>query len=259
MPTGRRATACARDVIGPDTDDEEQPVSTTIEWGRIQGQRITFPMEVRSFHAVTMGFAVDAAAAARLLPGEAFEVVEVADGVAQLIVSICDYRENPWGDYNEVNLGFLTRPAGAPPEVIGSFVYRMPVDQAFTCEAGNAVMGFPKTVERIDITYPDGEVRADLYQGDAPALAVAVPRVDPPEGEAERMESVSYSYLDGAAYGTPLEIEVGRGVVEPGHVRIELGSGPIADELRSLGLPTAPDFCAWGEGLSATFHLGRPV
>lgn len=234
-------------------------MSTTVEWGSIQGQLITFPMEVPSFHAVTMGFSVDAAAAARLLPGDAFELVEVADGAAQLIVSICDYRENPWGDYNEVNLGFLARPTGAPPEVIGSFVYRMPVDQAFTCEAGNAVMGFPKTVERIDITYPEGEVHAALYQDDVLALAVTVPRVDQPAGDAARMEAVSYSYLDGVAYGTPLEIEVGRGVVEPDDVHIELGSGPIADELRSLGLPTTPDFSGWGENLSATFHLGREI
>ncbi len=234
-------------------------MSTTTEWGQIQGRPITFPMEVRAFNAVTMGFSVDASAASRLLPGVAFELVEVGEGVAQFIVSVCDYRDNPWGDYNEVNLGFLARPAGAPPEVIGSFVYRMPVDQAFTCEAGNAVMGFPKTVERIDVTYPGGEVRAELWHDGTLALAVAVPRVDQPEGPSARMESVSYSYLDGVAYGTPLEIEVGRGVVDPGDVRFELGAGPVADELRSLGLPTTPDFCSWGEDLSATFFLGQPV
>ncbi len=143
--------------------------------------------------------------------------------------------------------------------MIGSFVYRMPVDQVFTCEAGNAVMGFPKTVEQIDVTYPDGEVHAELRHDGVLALAVAVPRVEQPEGPSTRMESVSYSYLDDVAYGTPLEIEVGRGVVEPGDVCVELGAGAIADELRSLGLPTPPDFCSWGEDLSATFFLGRPV
>jgi len=88
-------------------------VNTKIEWGQIQGRPITFPMEVRAFNAVTMGFSVDASAASRLLPGVAFELVEVADGVAQFIVSVCDYRDNPWGDYNEVNLGFLARPVRA--------------------------------------------------------------------------------------------------------------------------------------------------
>lgn len=237
---------------------EEHPVTATVEWGQIQGRLITFPMEVRAFHAATMGFGVPSAAAAALLPGDAFELVEVGEGTAQLIVSICDYRDNPWGDYNEVNLGFLARPAGAPLDVIGSFVYRMPVDQAFTSEAGNAVMGFPKTVERIDISYDAGSVHAELWHGSKLALAVEVPRAEP-VGPPTRMEAVSYSYLDGAAYGTPLDIEVGRGVVDPQDVRIELGTGAIADELRTLGLPTAPDFCSWGEDLSATFLLGQPV
>lgn len=233
-------------------------MDTAVEWGQIEGRSITFPMEVRAFNAITMGFSVAASAASPLLPGDAFELVEVGDGIVQLIVSICDYRDNPWGDYNEVNLGFLARPIGAPADVIGSFVYRMPVDQAFTCVAGNAVMGFPKTVERIDVSYEANAVRAELWQGDTIALTVAVPHVQP-TGPRTRMEAVSYSYLDGVPYGTPLDIELGRGVVDPNDVHVELGAGQIADELRSLGLPTVPDFCSWGEDLSATFLLGRPV
>ena len=233
-------------------------MDTAIEWGQIQGRPITFPMEVRAFNAITMGFSVAAAAASQLLPGDAFELVEVGDGIAQLIVSVCDYRDNPWGDYNEVNLGFLARPVGASADVIGSFVYRMPVDQAFTCEAGNAVMGFPKTVERIDVSYGDTTVRGELWQADSSALTVEIPQVQA-SGPRTRMEAVSYSYLDGVPYGTPLDIELGRGVVDPNDVHVTLGAGQLADELRSLGLPTVPDFCSWGEDLSATFLLGRPV
>ena len=233
-------------------------MDTAIEWGQIQGRPITFPMEVCAFNAITMGFSVAASAASKLLPGDAFELVEIGDGIAQFIVSICDYRDNPWGDYNEVNLGFLARPVGASPDVIGSFVYRMPVDQAFTCAAGTAVMGFPKTVERIDVSYEDNAVRTELWQDDAIALTVEIPQVQP-AGPRTRMEAVSYSYLEGVPYGTPLDIELGRGVVDPNDVHVDVGAGQIADELRSLGLPTVPDFCSWGEDLAATFLLGRPV
>ena len=82
-----------------------------VAWGTIQGRPITFPMEVERYHAATMGFSVPADAATALLPGKGFVVTEIGPGTAQLIVSLCDYRENPWGDYNEVNLGFLARPA----------------------------------------------------------------------------------------------------------------------------------------------------
>ena len=127
---------------------------TTI-WGEVHGREITFPMEVTELRAATLLWSVPADAAAALLPGDAFEVVEVAPGTAQLVLAAVDYVRNPWGDYDELNLGFLARPAGAPADVIGSFVYRMPVNQDFTCEAGNRVMGFPKTVEDLSVTYTD--------------------------------------------------------------------------------------------------------
>ena len=149
----------------------------TIVWGEIQGREITFPMEVTAMNAATLLFSVPSAPAAALLPGGAFEVVEVAPGTAQLVVALCDYLENPWGDYAEVNLGFLARPTGAPADVIGSFVYRMPVDQAFTCEAGNRVMGFPKTVETIDVTYADEAVAFALATAEGPQLAITLPQI----------------------------------------------------------------------------------
>jgi hypothetical protein len=227
-------------------------------WGTIQGRPIRFPMDVDAFNAATMGFSVPAAAARALLPGDAFEIIEIEPGIAQFIVSLCDYRENPWGDYNEVNLGFLARPSRAGTDVIGSFIYRMPVDQEFTCEAGNRVMGFPKTVMRIDADYTDEHVTFRLWDEGTLVLGVKVRRVAA-DGPAVRVESSSYSYLDGVAYATPLSIDMSPSAVAPGEVELTVGTGPIADELRSLGLPASPDFCSWGEGLTATFELGTQL
>ena len=174
---------------------------TTTTWGEVQGRTITFPMEVEELRAATVLWSVPADAAARLLPGDAFEVVEVAPDTAQLVVAACDYVRNPWGDYDELNLGFLARPAGAPPEVIGSFVYRMPVNQEFTCEAGNRVMGFPKTVEDLTVAYTDATATFRLAMGGQHVLTLTVPRAAP-TGAPARVEATSYSYLDGVPYGT---------------------------------------------------------
>lgn len=231
--------------------------NSTIQWGEIDGQTITFPMEVEDFDAATMMFSVTADAAAALLPGDAFEVV-IVDGVAQLVMALVDYHRNPWGDYLEINLGLLARPAGSGDEVIGSFVYRMPVDQAFTCRAGNEVMGFPKTVEDLSVSHEDGLVRFAWGAGDALVLAVSFPAVVE-EGEGPSVETESYSYLHGVPHATPLAMGMGTGMVDPASVVIELGSGPAADELRALGLPKAPDFATWGTGLAATFQLGHPI
>ena len=231
---------------------------TTTTWGEIQGQAITFPMEVLELRAATLLFSVPPSAATALLPGDGFELVEVAPGTAQLVIAACDYVRNPWGDYDELNLGFLARPAGASPEVVGSFVYRMPVNQAFTCEAGNRVMGFPKTVEDLTVTYTDTTVSFCLAMDGRQVLTLGLPRATP-LGPPERVAATSYSYLDGVPYATELSMDMGTGFVDPSEVVLELGDSPVADELRSLGLPRTPDVALWGEGLSATFHLGRPI
>lgn len=240
-----------------DTATESAAEAGRILWGLIQGREITFPMEVADFDAATLMFSVPASAAQALLPGDAFEVV-ATDGVAQLVMALCDYRENPWGDYLEINLGFLARPAGASADVVGSFVYRMPVDQEFTCEAGNRVMGFPKTVEDLSVRHDDGRVTFVMADQGTPILTVAFPAV-PAAGDPSRVESVSYSYLGGVPYATSLAMDLGTGFLDPADVVVELGAGAVADELRSLGLPKAPDFAVWGTGLSATFQQGTPL
>ena len=234
-------------------------MTDTITWGQIQGKDITFPMEVTDFDAATLLYSVPSAAAAPLLPGDDFEVVELVDGVSQLVVALCDYHENPWGDYLEINLGLLARPKGASPDVIGSFVYRMPVDQAFTCEAGNEVMGFPKTVEDLSVSRTGtGFVRFAWYVDGREELSISLPEA-PAVGEASRVETVSYSLLHGVPHETPLAMDMGTGVIESAEVDMRLGDGVAATELKRLGLPKAPDFATWGTGLTATFQLGRPV
>lgn len=263
MSPGRSASLGATWFTGAVTDTAASEIQTAepgaapVLWGEIQGREITFPMEVPDFDAATFTFGVPAAAAAALLPGDAFEVVE-ADGVATLVVALCDYQDNPWGDYLEINLGFLARPTGAPADVVGSFVYRMPVDQAFTCEAGNRVMGFPKTVEELSVATADGRVTFAMHDAGELVLSVSFPDVAP-LGEPGTVETGSYSYLDGVPHETPLVMQLGTGLVDPSEVVVELGTGPVADELRSLGLPKAPDFGTWGRGLAATFQLGHPI
>ena len=52
---------------------------------------------------------------------------------------------------------------------------------------------------------------------------------------------------------------MGAGVIDPADIEITLGTGEIADELRSLGLPCAPDMAVYGEELAGTFLPPRRV
>ncbi len=158
--------------------DETAGTDETV-WGQVQGRTITFPMAVTSANIATVLFTVPVAAAAALVPGNAFEIVESAPGVTQLIIAACDYIENPWGDYREINIGFLAKPVNGGDDTTGSFIYRMPVDQPFTCEAGNKVMGFPKTVEQITTEYHPDVIVFDLVFGGRPTLRLTMPRLPP--------------------------------------------------------------------------------
>lgn len=231
----------------------ETQVTPTDRWGEIDGQEIFFPMVVDSMNQLTLTYDVDAAAAAALVPGDSFQVMETAPGRAMFVVSIVDYIVNPWGSYNEVNLGFMVT-LRSDPSVNGAFVYRMPVDEEFTCKAGNQVMGLPKTVEDLTFDYGDGTVTVDLSMDGRPTMTVVFPDAEQTE-PATMTETLTFSYLGGGPTAIPLGIEVGGAVIDPADIKVELHDSPVADELRSLGLPElAPQLAMWGRDVSGSFQ-----
>ena len=143
-------------------------------WGDLAGVPITFPIVVEEMNSATLAYTVPLEAAQDLLIGEEFEVAEVAAGSAMLIIALCDYIRNPWGDYNEVNFAVLAHPSGQPDRV-GAYVWAMPVDQEFTSLAGNVVLGLPKTVEDLTVEYTAETVVFDLAMEGNRVLKVTLP------------------------------------------------------------------------------------
>lgn len=226
-------------------------------WGTIDGVSIDFPMVVDEMHQLTLTYSVPLDAAQALLPGEAFQVLEVAPDSAMLIIALVDYVKNPWGDYNEINLGLLSHPVGEP-ERSGAFVWRMPVNQEFTMRAGNEVLGLPKTVEDLTYEYSAESVTVHMAHDGAKAMTVHFPRQVSSEPPSVT-EAVTWSYIGSKPTELPLVIEVGSSMIDPAQIELTLGTGPVADELRSLGLPKSPDLAMYGEGLRGTFQLPRPA
>lgn len=222
----------------------------------IQGETVTLPCIVRDASSGSAIFMVPAAAAQRLVPGDAFEVVEMAPGQAQLILGFVDYRDNDLGDYNEVMIIVFVKPKGAPAEAQGTYIYKLPVNQSFTCEAGCKIWGFPKSVEQIDIEYAGDRVVCSLTMNGEHVFTLGLPRVAPAP-EMPDLEMTTYTYLDGPC-AVPFT-SGGATAVTPGgdQVELELGTHAIADELRALGLPAAALMCTWMEHMHGSF--GEPV
>lgn len=232
--------------------------STTPVTYEIAGRTVTMPVVVRDASAGTAMFEVDAAAAQALLPGDAFTVVESSPGRSQLALATIDYRDNDLGDYHEVGATLFVTPAGGGEA--GTFITHLPVDQEFTCAAGRGIWGFPKTVERIDVEHGDGTAVTTLHMDGELVLRLALPRGG--TDEMPTMDMVTYSYIDGVPHATAFG-QGGRGsqVVAGGEgVALELGTHPVAAQLRSLGLPDAPVVMStWTEHMQGTFATPTPL
>ena len=223
----------------------------------VLGTTVELPVRVRDASAGTALFDVDAAAAAALLPTDAFEVAESAPGRAQFAVIVVDYRDNDLGSYREVGLSLFVRPRGGGED--GTFILRLPVDQEFTCAAGREIWSFPKTVEAIDLDYADDSATCTLTMDGELVLRIRLPRGGADDLPA--MPMTAYTLKDGQPYATPFE-QRGTGSqlqLDGAGVELELGTHPVAKELASLGLPAAPFLTTWTERMTATFEEPRPL
>lgn len=224
----------------------------------IAGQTVTTPVRVRDASAATVLFEVDAAAASALLPGDAFTLVETQPGRAHFALVLVDYRDNDLGAYHEVGFTFFVRPREGGED--GTFLTRLPVNQAFTNEAGRTIWGFPKTVEQIDVENTATSSTWTLRVDGQEVLTVRTPRGGTDETPPASM--AAYTYLDGAPHRTTFT-QGGEGsqILFGGDgVELTLGTHPIAAELTSLGLPGAPVvLTTWTERMRATFDVAVPL
>jgi hypothetical protein len=236
----------------------------------IQGREVRLPVVVRDASSGAATYAVSAAAARRLIPGDALEPVEVWPGKALCSLAVIQYRDNDLGDYNEVSIAFFVREKGGARGIpyagtvadflrgrVATYIHHLPVDQSFTCEAGRTIWGFPKTVERIEFSPGAERATCALYMDGAHVLTLAVPR-----GGTRRLpDSVmtTYSFKDGVAHRTAFS-SGGDGVgFHLGGATLTLGTHPIADALRSLGLPKRALMTMWMERMHGRFEGAVPL
>jgi len=204
---------------------------TTVE---VLGRTITIPVEIRSARSWFASFAVPTATAARIVAPTGLEPARMPGGRSMLSLAFIRYIDGDLDPYNEVAVAFLVAdPAGGKGK--GAYIHRLPVDQEFTCAAGREIWGFPKFVTPIDINEERRADRCRLTVDDRVAMTMTLRRGVPAPMRATAVDA--FSFADGVLRRTRWELR-GRGSrMRPGGARVELGTGEIADELRSLGLP----------------------
>lgn len=236
----------------------------------IQGRRVTLPVVVRDASNASATFLVPSEAARRWIPDGALEVAELLPGQAMLSIAAIDYRDNDLGDYDEVSLALFVRERGAKrgwPVVgtvsdfvrgtLGTYIHRLPVNQSFTCEAGRAIWGFPKTVEEIAIEARGDRLSCRLVMDGAHALTISFPRGG--SGVMPEREMTSYTYLHGVAHRTRAMMGGEGFAMRFGGAEIVLGSHALSNDLRLLGLPKRALFTTWTERMHARFEAPEKI
>jgi hypothetical protein len=236
-------------------------------------------VEVRRAAQWGVQYLVPAAAAQRIVDPTGLEVTGPVPGRALVALAVCRYDDTDLDPYHEVAVSFVVRSHDAPPRptaaqrareftsgAIGAYIHRLPVDQEFTCAAGRDIWGFPKWVTTIDIDEPDGGpgsggsgagTTVRLVDGTEHVLTLTVA-----SGGRIRLPSQappSYSFADGilrrTRWTTASEGVTGRF----GGATLVLGNHPMADELRSLGLPKRALFSSSASQMSASFGAAEVV
>ena len=126
----------------------------------IAGTVLTMPVQIRKATQHMAMFSVDADAAQRMIDYSGLRVCRYLPGRAIVILMLMHYIDGDLGQYYEFGTSVMVNPPGSDasgPRALGSagaFIHHLPVDQAFTLEAGTKIWGYPKVMA--DFTIREG-------------------------------------------------------------------------------------------------------
>jgi hypothetical protein len=244
---------------------------------QVLGRTISLPVEVRKAAQWGVQYLVPAKAAQRIVDPTGLEVTGPLPGKALMALAVCRYDDTDLDSYHEVAVSFVVRPHDAPPNpsaldrlrefgsgAIGAYIHRLPVDQEFTCAAGRDIWGYPKWISTIDI---DESEPGDRRSGSGTTVRLVdagthVLTLTLTGGGPVKLPShapPSYSFGDGVLRRTRWEMSSEGVAGRPGGATLVLGDHPMADELRSLGLPKRALFSSSAAQMRATFGKAEVV
>jgi hypothetical protein len=251
------------------------------------------PVRVRTAHQHTAMFVVDADAAQRMIDDSGLRVCRFLGGRALVVLMLMRYEDTDLGQYWEYGTNVMVNPPGSHAEGLsalqsaGAYVHHLPVDQAFTLEAGRTIWGFPKVMADFTVRGADNSAgvrgadnsagvrgadnSAGVREGRSFGFDVTIdgqhvigmdfaPGIPAPARFTARPQVHStYSYADGVIRETPGEMRMTGVRYRPGGVRVRLGSHPYAAELAALGLPKRALMSSSAANVDMTFGDAKEI
>ena len=230
----------------------------------IAGTVLTMPVRVRKATQHMAMFSVDADAAQRMIDYSGLQVCRFRPRRAVAVLMLMHYVDSDLGQYYEYGTNIMVNPPGSTASGLralqsaGAFIHHLPVDQAFTLEAGRSIWGYPKVMA--DFAVRDGKnfgfdvtidgrfaVGMDFRPG-LPVPAPSKPQAPP-----------TYSHLDGVTRETVGVMRPSGVRYRPGGVTVRLGDHPYARELAALGLPKRAMLSGSADNVDMTFADAQEI
>jgi hypothetical protein len=213
----------------------------------IDGKTLTMPIAVRRARNWVANYVIGAAAAQRLVAPTGLEIAEIRPGKGLVSVGVVEYTDTDLGAYHEFMVAFIVRPHTAGPATarqrsaevrksrVGVYIHHLPVDDRFSMDAGRGIWGYPKTLAEFARRSDGSTTEWTLRQDGADAVSMRFRRGWFPM--PRQAAPPTYTLMDGVLRLTPWNSSPRGTRGRPRGVDMTLGSGPIAEDLRSLGLP----------------------
>ena len=218
------------------------------------------PVRIRTATQHMAMFSVDADAAQRLIDYSGLRVCRYRPSKAVVVLMLMHYVDGDLGQYLEYGTNVMVNPPGSNAtglkalQSAGAFIHHLPVDGAFTMEAGRTIWGYPKVLA--DFTIRSGRRFGFDVTVDG-RFAVGMdfrPGVPVPSAFTGKTQvHPTYSHLDGVTRETAGEMRLSGVRYRPGGVRVRLGEHPYARELASLGFPKRAMMSSSADNVEMTF------
>ena len=238
---------------------------------QVLGKQVDMPVEIRAASAFMAMYSVPTAAAQSLIDYTGLEILQFRPGRGICVLVFVDYVDGDLGPYNEFGVAFLVRDHRADSTSVpqdlkaltrgraGALIHQLPVDGDFTLAAGRGIWGFPKFLADFDVDHTGSVRRGSVSEGGRLIAQLSVkPGIAVP-GSGAGTSLAAYSHLDGLTRFTTWDMNPTGIRSRPGGAELKLGSHPIADELRSLGLPKRALVTSSIPELKMTFGDAQPI